>query len=363
MSNATDAFAAFAAAAARDSETPHSNHETPGSASGDSASGSVASTSASHEATIKLKPDDVIDAFVRLAEEEGHTKDNDAAFVVNIGSPTDSAMYYRLAIAITDYVYFKLRKALGENRMDVLTWNNAREALHAAGISPTGKSKYVTECGDLAHRIDAARHTASDAIRDLVAISDSLPTELRERMKRSLSILGITDVAAAEVQSEHPLHDDDARCRLEKFIDDFQRFTSLGEGGRALMEVYEQMAFELFHIVPGQEQGYVVICAKTRMPDESKEAYMTRQRSVALELVKKIKQRMSGFPQLSRISLHQAYFGEVIPMGYVPEERDVVTIDSDGIARTILSVSEHGLGQMKKTDDQVTISALQAVLK
>jgi hypothetical protein len=292
------------------------------------------------------KPLDPIEAFLQLAKEEGHEKGNDAVYIANIGSPTDSAEHYRLTIALPDYIYFKLRKALGEHRMDILTWKTAKEALYAAGIRPTGKSTYVTETSDLEEKLVAEQDKARSALSDLCSVRDWIKTvdkETAAKMEKAMRMLkiGVEDSPITDASA-----DDDEEMRkytIERFVDDFQRFTALGEGGKSLMEEYEKLAFQLFHIIPGQEQGYVVLCSKSRREGESEEEFSKNQRNFALELVKKFKERLSGYPQLARISIHQACFGEVIPMGYVPEEHDVVTIDANGTARAILSVAEHSL--------------------
>jgi hypothetical protein len=292
------------------------------------------------------KPLDPIEVFLQLAREEGHEKGNDAVYIANIGSPTDSAEHYRLTIALPDYIYFKLRKALGERRMDILTWKTAKEALYAAGIRPTGKSTYVTETSDLEEKLVAEQDKARSALSDLCSVRDWIKTvdkDTAAKMEKAMRMLKI-GVEDSPITDESADDDEETRkYTIERFVDDFQRFTALGEGGKSLMEEYEKLAFQLFHIIPGQEQGYVVLCTKTRREGESEEEFMKNQRNVALELVKKFKERLSGYPQLARISLHQACFGEVIPMGFVPEEHDVVTIDANGTARAILSVAEHSL--------------------
>jgi len=297
------------------------------------------------------QPGDVIDAFVQLAKEEGHQVGNDCVYVVNIGSPTDNSNYHRLAIALADFIHFKLRKALGENRMDILTWKTAQSALYAAGVTPTGKSKYVLRTSDLRDRLIAQQEKSSVAITELLAIKDwlkSIDGDTSARMEKAMNALKIGEIISTD--------DDDAPdpetfgYKLSQFVDDFQRFTSLGEDGKSLMEEYEKLAFELFHVVPGREQGYVVLCAKTKKKGETSEAFVARQREVALELLKKLKTRLEGYPQLSRLVLHPASFGEVVTLGYEAEDRDIITIDSAGTARAILSVTEHALGQSGKMD-------------
>jgi len=294
-------------------------------------------------------PTDVVGAFVELAKEEGHIMGDGFAYVVNIGTPTDKMEYYRLTLALADFIFFKMRKALGEGRMDVLTWDTALSALHAAGMIETGQSTYAMDAPEYKERLDREKDKARSAIATLLESRDKLKAvdpEAASKMDAAMRTLHIGEAADSSDDIDASIRE----YKLEQLIDDFQRFTSLCEDGKALGDKYEELATKLFHVTRGDEQGYVVLCTRHREKGETKEAFLARQRVYAVELTKKLKERLYSFPQLARLRLHPASFGEVIPIGFAPEELDVVGIDDKGVAKSILSVTAHGFATSGKTE-------------
>jgi len=285
--------------------------------------------------------------MVQLAKEEGHTLDDSAAFVINIGSPADRDDFYKLTIGLSDYVHFSLRKAVSERRLDVLTWLSAQEALYTAGIRPTGKTKYVTDTSPYSEKLEKETTAATSAISDLLGTAQWLKTvdkEIGEKMERALTILKIGDRTLHAFSPESmDIRESEAKIVLGPYIDGFKRFCALGESGLSMMEHYENMAEELFGIKKGTEQGYVVLCAKKKKKTESIAAFKADQQANGVRLAKKLAQRLKGYAGIGRLCLHPASFGEVIPVGFVPEERDMVVIDSKGEARKILSVADQGV--------------------
>jgi len=289
-----------------------------------------------------MTEDDVIDAFYALAKEEGHTEDNDAVFVVNIGSPTDAQEHYSLSLAWCDYVHHALRRALAEKRIDVLTWHTAKEALFSAKIIPSGKDPSAAMTPEMKEYLRKEEDIAQQSITDMCYISKWLRAngkkDLSEKMDRAMNLLHIGD----ETPYEEP-HPTEIEYASSQIVDGFQRFIVLGVGGVPLIEQYQQMAKERWNVCEEKEQGYVVLSATRR--DSSRESvadFVARNRRHGHELLKKIGKKLARYPNLCRISFHLASFGEVIPVGYVPEEQDVVTIDSRGCARCILSVADFG---------------------
>lgn len=300
-----------------------------------------------------VSPTDVVEEFVKLAKEEGHTIGDEMVYVVNIGSPTDSAEHYRLSIALPDFIYHQLHRAYIDKRMSALTWKAAREALFAADIRPTGFSEFSSRMDGVEERLKAEEERLMKSIKDLKGVHSFIRNEvgdeeLSETMLHALSTFGIKlsgdgkkNHVGFQADDLSPTDETSARYSMEKHVDAFQKFTSLCEGGQSLMERYEKAAKDIFGVTPGQEQGYVVLSVKRRSDDESRETFLERQREYALHITKKLSKQLNGFPQLARMSLHPTSFGEVVPVGYVPEENDVVAIDSKGVARNILSVVTH----------------------
>jgi len=271
------------------------------------------------------KPEDVVEAFIRLSKEEGFDINDDIAYVVNIGNLSDKSLYYTLALAMPDFVHFQLRQGLGAKKIDALTWRVTIDALRAVGIRPSGKCKGILDDTGFDAKIKVEQ--ATKAVEDLMALKNELPAKYGRRLTKAMEALGIGE-DTTEISNDN-----------ETLIDDFKRFTSISEDGKSLSEHYEQEALEKYGVAPGSECGYVILSSKRRDKHETVEAFRERHRTYALSLTKKLRDQLGSFPQLVRLSLHPCSFGEVVPIGFVPEEREVVTIDEKGVAKKILGLS------------------------
>lgn len=294
--------------------------------------------------------EDPVQSIRDLAIEETGSKEK-VLYALNIGTYRDQAIYYRLCIALSDFIFYRLRRSFGMREIDGLSWKLARETLMAAGFLPSGKSRYAMRTDSAtSEAIERERTSVEASVQVLVQARDELGgsnPELADRMTRSLESLGVfkhhatTDESVkALIEEGLALAPDVHRSRILRFIDEFQRFTSLAEDGEILNEEYQKLAKEWFGVTEGSEIGYSILSMLEKGEGESHDAFITRHRAYAIELTKKIRDKLSYHPQLSRLSLHPCVFGEVMPIGYVPDD-EVVGIDEKGVARTIFSLATH----------------------
>jgi len=286
-------------------------------------------------------------------------------------------LIYQLALANCDFIHYRLRLALTNKLMTTHTYHIAVRSLIAAGIIKTG----VTTFGDM--NADMEEHLREEEERYERTLSlvyetlESIPKEISrtdrnrdetqseiekkvEKIRQSLMALQLsprqeitrTSVIGAPGSSEKiyigSINGSDIppaeRKRILRWtVDEFQRFTSLCFDKKPQISSYAELVNDWYHVVSGAEQGYVILTTIHRKDEESAETFKKRLYEKVAELILKMRETIGNHPAFPRLSIHPASFGEIMPVGLVPEEEtDVMTIDADGTAKDILNVMDLG---------------------
>jgi hypothetical protein len=126
------------------------------------------------------------------------------------------------------------------------------------------------------------------------------------------------------------------------------------------MEHAEQLAKDWFKIVKGFEKGYAIFDIVRRKSDETPEQYKIRFKELCQKLIADMSKAIGRFHGFNRFSFHPAGIGELMPIGFVPKEgEEIVTLDSDGTAKTILDVSDYSEQLVTQARDAQGINQAQ----
>lgn len=289
--------------------------------------------------------EDVVKFFEKLATRLGYHYGEDYALVLNVGDVDDDARIHTLMIALPEFVHHALKRATGMGKMSVHEYITARRALFAAGLPVSSFSHYVDVTSLELDKFDeemAMYRGAVDEMRKAADMLDELgQREQAERLRQSMQLV----LGGKSVMTETDVPEAEHRDTMLRTIDTFQKFLALpvASDGTASshLEYAERKALEWYGLNKGIERGYVVLDLIRKRDDESLEAYKTRFTDHVKRLMADLSKQLGRFHGFSRMSFHPAGIGEFIPMGYVPEKDDVVVIDTDGTARSILGVKDY----------------------
>jgi hypothetical protein len=240
-------------------------------------------------------------------------------------------------LAIMDFVYYYLRLSLGSNKIDALTYNSLVQGLQACGFPRPGVSKFADMNSDLRARIESEEKTADDAIRSMIEVQkelDLVNPGLAKKLKMSMDILNVGSTVATHQQAE-----EDKTYQIKSIMDQLHRFMNFAESGNTLIDMYYDMVYQIFNMASGQEKGFVIIGHKERQANISVDKFRANVKKCGPRLAMKLGERFKGCAVLPRLAVHMTSPGEIVPFGYIPETKNVVTIDSKGVAKKIVNIN------------------------
>jgi len=287
----------------------------------------------------RMSSDEVRDKIRELAKEE-----NDGEytlFVLNIGSALDRMENYVHSIAITEFVQYALRRALGEGRIDYVRYDIATKTLQAAGIRGPGfTDEYTKLSPDQKANIEKKADDAELALLDLYDLADELKdTEQGNRLLKALTTLQIEKPIIAKESETISSNMELRTLQLRETIDMFQRFLNLSVDGKTHYEISKELAEKVYNINENREIGFAILAISKNPKGITEEELVKRSEKRGVELTAKIHKKLQGFINLERLSLSINRVGDISVMGYVPTAKKVVAVDVDGTAKLILDAT------------------------
>jgi hypothetical protein len=189
---------------------------------------------------------------------------------------------------------------------------------------------------DLRSRIESEEKGAETALKSIFEVHkelEKIDPGLAKKMKGSMDALNIGVNATLQPDKE------DKVFQIRSLVDHLHRFMNFAESGKTLIDLYYDMVDEIFHMKSGQEKGFVILGHKERQSNIGVEAFHKNVKKAGPRITKKMCEVFKGCAILPRLSLHMTSPGEIVPLGYVPEDKNVVIIDGKGMAKKIVSVN------------------------
>lgn len=252
----------------------------------------------------------LIDLSMRLRKETTvKGLDNYRAIVLNITEDDFKYEPFVLFIGILEFIFYLARKAVDMQKISALEYHKFRELMQSIGFPHLGFVEYSKHLGSRQREVEQEIEKKELARLKLLDKHKNDAETLKYLEELNL----LKPIATQEI--------DRAKISKETFydlIDEYCKFSVLGEQGMPLKVVFMKYVLEELGIIPGLNSGYSIIDFLERNKDESMKEFKERVAELCGNITKKLYKDLGESPEKDRVGIMPVSLGELLIQGILP---------------------------------------------
>lgn len=243
-----------------------------------------------------------------------------------------------LFVGMMEFVFYLARKAVDMQKLSPFEYYKFREHMRSIGFPHMGFADYPKSLGEKDNLVERELEDKELARRQLTEKYKDDPETMKLFEKLDiLKPITVREIERVKVANEE----------FYDIIDEYCKFSNLGEKGAPLKVLFMKFVLEKLGIVPGLNAGMAPIEFMQRTDGESSKEFKDRVAKLCGDITKKMFKDLGDHPEKHRFGIMAVSLGEMLVQGIIPDTELEVMDKSPAVQAFISNLRKGAKSQIK----------------